>query len=80
VNPQELSRGERKRLLLAVTEAIDAPIWVMDEPFDDLDESWRAFLMQAIGQYEEDHPPLRIRYLEIFVGTFDAYGHLGGGG
>lgn len=79
VNPQELSGGERKRLLLAVTEAIDAPIWVMDEPFDDLDESWRAFLMQRLVNTKRTILLFASRYLDEFRGTFDAYGHLGGG-
>lgn len=47
-NPQELSGGERKRLLLAVADAIDAPVWILDEPFEDLDATWRHVLRDKI--------------------------------
>jgi len=73
VNPQELSGGERKRLLLAVTDAIGAPVWVMDEPFDDLDEFWRAHLLSEIEKKEGTVIVFASRYLEEFRGSFDAY-------
>jgi len=73
VNPQELSGGERKRLLLAVTEAIDAPLWIMDEPFDDLDEQWREVLLTKIQQREGTVLVFASRYLDEFRGTFDHY-------
>ncbi len=73
VNPQELSGGERKRLLLAVTDAIGAPFWIMDEPFDDLDESWRAHLLSEIRKRQGTVIVFASRYLEEFRGSFDAY-------
>lgn len=73
VNPQELSGGERKRLLLAVADAIDAPIWVMDEPFDDLDEKWRSHLLKEIEKGPRTTILFGSRYLEEFRGSFDSY-------
>ena len=76
VNPQEMSGGERKRLLLAVAEAIDAPIWVMDEPFDDLDEQWRSRLSDILETSDKTVVLFASRYLEEFRGSFDLYGLL----
>lgn len=73
VNPQELSGGERKRLLLAVSEAIDAPLWIMDEPFDDLDEQWRDILLKKIQKRNGTVVVFASRYLDEFRGTFDQY-------
>ncbi len=73
VNPQELSGGERKRLLVAVAEAINAPVWIMDEPFDDLDESWRTQLLQTIMHHEGTVVVFASRYLEEFRGSFSSY-------
>ena len=71
VNPQELSGGERKRLLLAVTEAIGAPLWIMDEPFDDLDERWRQVLREKIKEREGTVILFASRYLDEFDSLFD---------
>lgn len=79
VNPQEISGGERKRLLLAVTEAVDAPIWIMDEPFDDLDEQWRQMLLSRILEKRGTVVVLASRYLDEFRGNFDTYCHLSQG-
>lgn len=79
VNPQELSGGERKRLLLAVTDAIDAPVWIMDEPFDDLDERWRDTLLRRLCEKGRTVLLFASRYLNEFRGSFDTYGYLRGG-
>ena len=76
VNPQEISGGERKRLLLAVTEAVNAPIWIMDEPFDDLDEQWRQLLLSRILEKKGTVVVFASRYLDEFRGNFDTYCHL----
>jgi energy-coupling factor transport system ATP-binding protein len=73
VNPQELSGGERKRLLLAIADAIDAPLWIMDEPFDDLDPDWRSVLIQRIFAGDRTVVVCASRYMEEFRGVFDSY-------
>ena len=75
-NPQELSGGERKRLLLAVTDAIQAPVWILDEAFDDLDAMWRGQLIQRISESDKTILVLASRYIDEFRGTFDTYGLL----
>jgi energy-coupling factor transport system ATP-binding protein len=79
VNPQEMSGGEQKRLLLAIADAIDAPLWIMDEPFDDLDETWRSHLLQKIQRENKSVVIFGSRYLEEFRGSFDSYALLRGG-
>lgn len=78
-NPQELSGGERKRLLLAVAEAIAAPVWILDEPFDDLDSSWRERLIGRIASSDRTVLVFASRYIDEFHGTFDRYALLSHG-
>ena len=73
VNPQEMSGGGQKRLLLAVADAIDAPLWIMDEPFDDLDEKWRSKLLGKLQRKDKTVILFGSRYLEEFRGSFDTY-------
>ena len=68
---QELSGGERKRVLLAVTEAIDARFWILDEAFDDLDQRWRDQLKEMIDKGNKTVLVLASRYLAEFDGLFD---------
>ena len=73
VNPQEMSGGERKRLLLAVSSAIDAPIWIMDEPFDDLDNTYKNKLLDFIKKSNKTIVVFASRYLNLYKDTFDSY-------
>jgi energy-coupling factor transporter ATP-binding protein EcfA2 len=73
VNPQEISGGERKRLLLAVSSAIDAPIWIMDEPFDDLDNNYKNKLLEFIKESNKTIIVFASRYLTLYKDSFDAY-------
>lgn len=75
-NPQELSGGERKRLLLAVLDAINSPLWVLDESFDDLDTYWRGNLMDALRRHSGSVIVFASRYLKEFQKSFDSYGML----
>ncbi len=68
---QELSGGERKRVLLAVTEAIDARFWILDEAFDDLDQKWRDQLKELIARGNKTVLVLASRYLAEFDKLFD---------
>lgn len=67
----ELSGGERKRVLLAVQEAIDPELWLLDEPFDDLDVVWREQLRTLIAEGKRTYLVLASRYLTEFEGLFD---------
>lgn len=68
---QELSGGERKRVLLAVQEVIQARLWILDEAFDDLDQKWRNQLKATIQASDKTILVLASRYLEEFTGLFD---------
>ena len=70
---QELSGGERKRVLLAVQQAIHPHFWVLDESFDDLDRSWREYLTTLIREGEGTTLVLASRYLEQFEDLFDQF-------
>ncbi len=70
---QELSGGERKRVLLAVQQALNPHLWVLDESFDDLDRSWREYLTRLIREGEQTTLVLASRYLEQFEDLFDRY-------
>jgi len=76
---QELSGGERKRVLLAVQQAIHPQLWVLDESFDDLDRFWREYLSTLIREGEATTLVLASRYLEQFEDLFDQFALLEGG-
>lgn len=76
---QELSGGERKRVLLAVQQALNPLLWVLDESFDDLDRTWREYLASLIRDGQQATLVLASRYLEQFEGLFDRYALLEGG-
>jgi energy-coupling factor transport system ATP-binding protein len=70
VHPQELSGGERKRLLLAVSEAIGAPIWLLDEVFDDLDDHHKHLLIESIAKHKGSVIVCASRFLPEFSHNF----------
>jgi len=79
VHPQELSGGERKRLLLAVTEAINAPNWLLDEVFDDLDINYKKELLHTIKEHTGSVIVCASRFLPEFSGFFDKIVTIDGG-
>lgn len=48
-NPSQLSGGEKKRLLLAVTDAVDPELWILDETFEELDEHWKTYVCEYLS-------------------------------
>ncbi len=70
-NEGELSGGERKRVLLAIQEALSPRLWLLDEPFDDLDLMWRVRLKEMILSSGKTTLVLASRYLADFVDLFD---------
>ncbi len=70
VHPQELSGGERKRVLFAVTDAIDAPVWILDEVFDDLDLFWKRRVLDLLKEKNKTTLLFASRFLQEFHGAF----------
>ncbi|NMA22118.1 MAG: ATP-binding cassette domain-containing protein [Spirochaetales bacterium] len=70
-NEEELSGGERKRVLLAIQEAIGPKLWLLDEPFDDLDPRWRTQLRQTLIEKGKTVVVFASRYLAEFADLFD---------
>ncbi|MGD1823158.1 MAG: ATP-binding cassette domain-containing protein [Pleomorphochaeta sp.] len=71
VSPSELSGGERKRLLLAVTFALNSKIILLDEAFDDLDKDYRALLAKKVKESKSTVLVFSARYLTQFEDVFD---------
>jgi len=70
-NPQILSGGEKKRLLLAISYSIDPEIIIFDETFDELDESWKQYLKEKIKSSKKTIVVLQSRVNESFEGVFN---------
>ncbi|MFA5513460.1 MAG: ATP-binding cassette domain-containing protein [Sphaerochaetaceae bacterium] len=73
VNPQELSQGEQRRLLLSVTDAINSPFWIMDETFDDLDVNYKEVLAKRLKEEKRTILLFASRYLKEYKDIFDNY-------
>ena len=71
VSPTELSGGEKKRLLLAISFAINSKILLLDESFDDLDREYRELLSKKIKQSSNTIIVFSARYLSQFENIFD---------
>jgi energy-coupling factor transport system ATP-binding protein len=46
--PASLSGGEKKRLLLAALFALHPPLWILDEPFEEIDDTGRRLLFKMM--------------------------------
>lgn len=49
-NPSTLSGGEKKRLLLACLSAIGPALWILDESLEELDQAWKASVLDSLTQ------------------------------
>ena len=58
-------------MLLAIQEALSPRLWLLDEPFDDLDPMWRVRLKETIMAGGKTTLVLASRYLADFVDLFD---------
>jgi energy-coupling factor transport system ATP-binding protein len=47
-NPATLSGGEKKRLLLACLDAIGPGLWILDESLGELDQEWKALVLDDL--------------------------------
>lgn len=76
---EALSGGEKKRLLLAVTEAVNPDIWLLDETPDELDEDGKRHLAEWIRTTDKTVVMLCSRPFDALAGVFDSYYILEGG-
>lgn len=67
----ELSGGEKRRLVLAVSHVTDPAVVIYDESFDDLDISWMEVLRKRIEQRTHSSLVFASHYLPLFEGLFD---------
>lgn len=65
----ELSGGERRRLSLAVNDAIDSTLTIYDESFDELSEKYASLLKRQI-ENKKYVIVLSSRYLSLYEGFF----------
>ncbi|UTP72622.1 cytochrome c biogenesis heme-transporting ATPase CcmA [Alteromonas sp. LMIT006] len=47
----QLSAGQQRRVSLARTELVQAPLWVLDEPYTSLDVTGVAFIQARVDEY-----------------------------
>ncbi len=66
-----ISGGQARRLILARLFLQDAPIWVLDEPFEGLDPNTRTELMRVLRQAARGRTLLMITHLAIYIEKFD---------
>lgn len=76
---ENLSGGEKKRLLLAVAGAIDPGVLLLDESFDELDGAFKADLASRIRRTGKTVLAFCSRPLEVCRGVFDSFSVLEGG-
>mgnify|MGYP002064260593 CR=1 FL=1 len=48
---RSLSAGQQRRVALARMLLADVPLWLMDEPFTNLDREGRALVMQLVKEH-----------------------------
>lgn len=65
-NPSELSGGEKKRLLMAVLDAVDPLLWVLDETFEELDTGWRERILSSLSRRDKSVLVLASKDLPIY--------------
>ena len=71
VSTSELSGGEKRRLLLAISYAISPSVLVLDESFDDLSPLWRGKLRNEITKSDKTIIVLGSHELGEYSGLFD---------
>ena len=74
----ELSGGEKRRLNLAVLEAINPKLYIYDEAFDELSSQWRKRLLSYASE-KEYLIVLGSHYLKEYDGFFSSSYELKGG-
>lgn len=65
-----LSGGEKRRLSLAVSDAVSSPVRIYDEPFDELSHEWRVHLRNLLEKSDGIVIVLASHYIEEYEGLF----------
>lgn len=78
-SPAELSGGEKKRLLLAVNEAIGPEVIVLDEALEELDEQFRRQLIAGYKDQGRTVLVLASKVDEELIRQADSFSYLSGG-
>ena len=47
----QLSAGQQRRVSLARTELVQAPLWILDEPYTSLDVTGVSFIQTRVDEY-----------------------------
>ena len=79
VNPERLSGGEKKRLLLACLHALDPAVWMLDEVFEELDEGTRRRLVDFLQARGKTALIFTSKWIDLFRGIGDRHYLLAGG-
>jgi energy-coupling factor transport system ATP-binding protein len=70
-DPATLSGGEKKKLLLACLRAVDPPVWLLDETFEELDEGARRDLLARLREGGKTVLIFSARWHEAFAEFVD---------
>jgi energy-coupling factor transporter ATP-binding protein EcfA2 len=76
MNPSVLSGGEKKRLMLAVLDAVDPDLWILDETFEELDAQWRVKTAAYLKENAKSVLLLASKYSDIYEFFADTWGVL----
>jgi energy-coupling factor transporter ATP-binding protein EcfA2 len=70
-DPDTLSGGEKKKLLLACLKAVGPAVWLLDETFEELDDGTRRSLLERLREGGKSVLILSARWHEAFSGFVD---------
>ncbi len=73
-NPANLSGGEKKRLLMAVLDAVDPELWVLDETFEELDINWREKILRSLKERGKSVLILASKDIDLYETYGDRFG------
>ncbi len=73
-NPAQLSGGEKKRLMMAVLDAVDPDLWILDETFEELDTHWRTEICSYLKEQEKSVLIFASKDIELYHSVVDYWG------
>jgi energy-coupling factor transporter ATP-binding protein EcfA2 len=78
--PDTLSGGEKKKLLLACLHALDPRLWILDESLEELDTDTRTRLLRHLREGRRTVLITSAKWHEVFADVADRFLLLEGGG